>query len=29
MRKLANLLHVGHADYMAAKQRARANLPAG
>lgn len=31
MRKLADLLHVGHADYVAAKQRARAraNLPAG
>ena len=30
MRKLADLLHVGHADYVAAKQRARAtaNLPA-
>lgn len=29
MRKLADLLHVGHADYVAAKQRARttANLP--
>jgi uncharacterized tellurite resistance protein B-like protein len=29
MRKLADLLHVGHADYLAAKQRAResANLP--
>ncbi|MEW6514242.1 MAG: TerB family tellurite resistance protein [Pseudomonadota bacterium] len=31
MRKLADLLHVGHVDYVAAKQRARAraNLPAG
>jgi uncharacterized tellurite resistance protein B-like protein len=31
MRKLADLLYVGHADYIAAKQRAReaANLPAG
>jgi uncharacterized tellurite resistance protein B-like protein len=30
MRKLGDLLHVGHADYVAAKQRAReaANLPA-
>ena len=30
MRKLADLLHVGHGDYVAAKQRARerANLPA-
>lgn len=30
MRKLADLLHVGHADYVAAKQRARASagLPA-
>ena len=30
MRKIAGLLHVGHADYIAAKQRARqkANLPA-
>ena len=30
MRKIADLLHVGHADYIAAKQRARqkANLPA-
>ena len=29
MRKIADLLHVGHADYVAAKQRARqlANLP--
>jgi hypothetical protein len=25
MRKLADLLHVGHADYVAAKQRARAS----
>lgn len=31
MRKVADLLHVGHADYVAAKQRARntAQLPAG
>ncbi|MEW6164033.1 MAG: TerB family tellurite resistance protein [Pseudomonadota bacterium] len=31
MRKLADLLHVGHADYVAAKQRARAatGLPPG
>lgn len=31
MRKLADLLHVGHADYIAAKQRAReaAKLPPG
>ncbi|MBU1235806.1 MAG: TerB family tellurite resistance protein [Gammaproteobacteria bacterium] len=31
MRKLADLLHVGHADYVAAKQRAReaAKLPPG
>lgn len=31
MRKLADLLHIGHADYVAAKQRAResAGLPAG
>ena len=31
MRKLADLLHIGHADYVAAKQRARASagLPAG
>lgn len=30
MRKLADLLHIGHADYLAAKQRARASakLPA-
>lgn len=30
MRKLADLLHIGHADYVAAKQRARAaaNFPA-
>lgn len=31
MRKIADLLYIGHADYVAAKQRARvaANLPAG
>jgi uncharacterized tellurite resistance protein B-like protein len=30
MRKLADLLYIGHADYVAAKQRAReaSNLPA-